>query len=231
MDSTNNTAAPPSVAQPSPSRTIVLDLDDTLCDFMNAARDVAHRITGYRLTDAEVNMRWLNEPCVYSEQDLVLIRRQIFCRDFYMGLLPLHSVPATRAALASVADKFDRVQVVTARLGCVVDHSPWDTSWAWFSRWGLSIDSLKVVDQGYDKHTVFSPGTFGIVDDNVKQVNAAARAGYAGYLISSPWNADAELAPGVIRCRSFLHAAKLLSHGYDPRIHPEDQAPALWPHP
>lgn len=76
-----------------------------------------------------------------------------------------------------------------------------DTAW-WLSEYGPEIDSLTI---SRDK-TVFKeygPGPYFAIDDRVENVEAMRAAGIEAFLLTKPWNEDADL-PRVTTLTEFV---------------------------
>lgn len=166
--------------------TIVLDLDDTLCDFVRPALQKVETLTGYKHDYNEVTRRWVDDLPLEGQ---IVVKEQVFHPDFYSGLQlwkghwPEFEIKGMVASMR----RRHKVCILTARLSALGEHAlPITTKW--FDTLQVEVDDIKVCHINECKSTYFPPDTVAVVDDSEYVVTKAADLGLRAIMRDQPWN-------------------------------------------
>jgi uncharacterized HAD superfamily protein len=166
--------------------TIVWDVDDTLCHFMQPALHELKRVMGKELQPEQlVNSMWLNDFLTKDELDAFL--PYVFNPSFYSELKPTAILEQrTTPEFSALHARYD-FHVVTARRLALGRHAHRLTS-DWLHDQGVQVDGITISHPDQCKTVVMPSNTIAVVDDSSSVALAAATCGVQVFLIDRPWN-------------------------------------------
>lgn len=194
--------------------TIVWDMDDTLCHFMEPVLRELYRVLGVYIDPATITTSmWLNDMLTKEQFDAFI--PYVFNPSFYAELTPT-AILANRWSpeFNALHEAFD-FHVVTARR-LALERRALPLTGDWLHKYApAAMDGVTITHPDQPKSQVMPGNTIAVVDDSVKVVLDVAEKGVRAFLIDRPWNhhLDVEQHPRIYRVTHenvLAHMARVL---------------------